>query len=204
MRFTAIVATSVLAGIVYGVLHDQVTARVCVEYFTIGHPPLIPSQSPTLLALAWGVVATWWFALPLGVALASAARLGDRPRLTAQQLVKPMLSLLGAMGVVAFLSGITGYALAARHSIEPNEWVFQNIPSARQSAFIADWWAHSASYLAGSVGAIVLCIYVWRSRSRLSPIAGQELTLSQLVAGITPENRHDETKTGGPDGNETW
>ena len=192
MRFVTIVAMAVLAGIVYGVLHDQVTARVCVEYFTIGHPPLIPSQSPTLLALAWGVVATWWFALPLGVALASAARLGDRPRLTASQLVKPMLSLLGAMGVVAFLSGTTGYVLAARHSIAPNEWVLQNIPSGKQSAFIADWWAHSASYLAGFLGAIVLCVYVWQSRSRLSPIDEQQLSLSRLVAGITPQNRHDE------------
>lgn len=166
MRFLSIVAMAVLAGIVYGILHDQVTARVCVEYFTIGHPPLIPSESPTLLALAWGVVATWWFALPLGVALASAARLGDRPRLTASQLLKPVLSLLGAMAIVALLSGVTGYMLAARQSIVPNEWIRLNIPLAKQSGFIADWWAHSASYITGFLGGIVLCLYVWRSRSR--------------------------------------
>jgi hypothetical protein len=116
----------------------------------------------------WGIVATWWFALPLGVALASAARLGDRPRLTALQLVKPVLALLGAMAIVALLSGITGYVLAARHSIVPNEWILLNIPGSRQSAFIADWWAHSASYISGFLGGIVLCLYVWRSRSRLS------------------------------------
>jgi hypothetical protein len=167
MRYIAIVAMTVFAGIVYGVLHDQVTARVCVEYFTIGHPPLIPSDSPTLLGLAWGVVATWWFALPLGVALASSARLGDRPRLSASQLIKPVLSLLGTMGTVALLSGITGYILAVRHSLVPNDWVLLHIPSARQPPFIADLWAHSASYLSGFLGAIVLCLYVWRSRSRL-------------------------------------
>jgi hypothetical protein len=169
MRFLQIVAMAVFAGVVYGVVHDQVTARVCVEYFTIGHPPLIPTESPTLLALAWGVAATWWFALPLGVALASSARLGDRPKLTALQLVRPVLTLLGAMGTVALLSGITGYVLASRHSVVPNEWILMNIPSAKQAAFIADWWAHSASYLAGFVGAIVLCLYIWRSRSRLPP-----------------------------------
>ncbi len=168
MRYIAIVAMAVFAGIVYGVLHDQVTARVCVEYFTIGHPPIIPSESPTLLALAWGVVATWWFALPLGVALASSAQLGDRPRLSASQLIKPVLSLLGAMGTVALLSGITGYILAIRHSLVPNDWVLLHIPSARQPAFIADLWAHSASYLSGFLGAIVLCLYVWRSRAHLS------------------------------------
>lgn len=31
-----------------------------------------------------------------------------------------------------------------------------------------------------------------------------ELTLSQLVAGITPENCHSEVETGGPVGNEAW
>ena len=53
MRFITIVALAVLAGITYGILHDQVTAHVCVEYFTIGHPALIPTESPTLLAIAW-------------------------------------------------------------------------------------------------------------------------------------------------------
>lgn len=164
MRFIAIVAMAVFAGIAYGILHDQVTARVCVEYFTIGHPPLIASRSPTLLALAWGVVATWWFALPLGVALASSARLGERTRLTASQLVQPVVVLLAAMGAAAFLSGVTGYVLAVRHVIVPNEWVLLHIPSDTQSAFIADSWAHLASYLAGFFGAIILCLYVWHSR----------------------------------------
>ncbi|MEA2326224.1 MAG: hypothetical protein QOE68_1183 [Thermoanaerobaculia bacterium] len=169
MRFIAIVAMAVFAGIVYGILHDQVTARVCIEYFTIGHPPLIASRSPTLLALAWGVVATWWFALPLGVALASSARLGEQPRLAASQLVKPVVFLLAAMGAAAFLSGMIGYVLAARHSLVPDEWLLLNIPSAKRYAFIADSWAHAASYLAAFFGAIILCLYVRHWRRRLTP-----------------------------------
>lgn len=62
MRFVGIIALALLAGITYGILHDQVTARVCVEYFTIGHPKIFPTTSPTLLAIGWGIVATWWFA----------------------------------------------------------------------------------------------------------------------------------------------
>ena len=81
MHSLRIIGLSLLAAIVYEIAHDQVTARVCVEYFTIGHPPLIPSESPTLLALAWGVVATWWVGLPLGIMLAVAARAGRRPKL---------------------------------------------------------------------------------------------------------------------------
>jgi hypothetical protein len=40
MQLCAIVLLCVLAAVVYGVLHDQVTARICVEYFTIGHLPI--------------------------------------------------------------------------------------------------------------------------------------------------------------------
>lgn len=56
MQVVAIIMVSVVAAITYGVIHDQITARICVEYFTIGHPRLIESDSPTVLGLFWGVV----------------------------------------------------------------------------------------------------------------------------------------------------
>jgi hypothetical protein len=54
-----IILLCVLSAITYGILHDQVTARICVEYFTIGHPPMFATDSPTFLALGWGILATW-------------------------------------------------------------------------------------------------------------------------------------------------
>lgn len=36
----------IAAAVRYGILHDQVTARICVEYFIIGHPPLFDTTSP--------------------------------------------------------------------------------------------------------------------------------------------------------------
>ena len=59
----------------YGVAHDLVTAHLSVEYFTVAHPP-IGTDDPFLLALVWGVLATWWVGVLLGVPLAAAARLG--------------------------------------------------------------------------------------------------------------------------------
>jgi hypothetical protein len=88
VEFAKIIAFGLFAAIAYGVIHDQVTARVCLEYFTIGHPALIRTSSPTLLALAWGFVATWWVGIPLGVIIAIAARHGGRPKLSAAQ-VRP-------------------------------------------------------------------------------------------------------------------
>ena len=164
MRFVGIIAMARLAGITYGILHDQVTARVCVEYFTIGHPPIFPTKSPTLLAIGWGIVATWWFALPLGFSLACAARLGERTKRSARELVRPLLTLLGAMALLALVAGITGYALAANKSIQIDRWVAESIEPSKQAAFVADLWAHTASYVGGFAGAIALCVWVWHRR----------------------------------------
>ena len=60
VQVTAIILRSVLAAAGYGIIHDQITARICLEYFTIGHTPVFATTSPTLLALGWGVIATWW------------------------------------------------------------------------------------------------------------------------------------------------
>src|SRR4029077_1503393 len=75
-----IILLCVAAAIAYGVAHDQITARVCLEYFTVFHPPVFATQSPTALALGWGVIATWWCGLLLGLLLALAARSGSRPK----------------------------------------------------------------------------------------------------------------------------
>src|SRR5438552_9368693 len=109
MESLKIILLCILAAVVFGILHDQVTARVCVEYFTIGHPPVFHTDSPTLLALGWGVIATWWVGLPLGILLASSARVGTWPRISARQLISPMLILLVIMGVCAAFFGWRGF-----------------------------------------------------------------------------------------------
>ncbi|MEX0794660.1 MAG: hypothetical protein WD045_16100 [Pirellulaceae bacterium] len=76
MQFLLIIALSIASAVIYGILHDQITARVCVEYFTIGHPPVFNTEAPTLLGLGWGIIATWWVGLILGVGLAMVARIG--------------------------------------------------------------------------------------------------------------------------------
>ena len=166
MRFFGIVALCVLASIVYGILHDQVTARVCVEYFTLGHPRIIESESPTLLAFAWGVVATWWMGLFLGILVALFSCVGHRPTLGPRDLLRPMAILLGVMAALALLAGIAGYAAAKDGRVILLPPLAERLPRVRHAAFIADLWAHRASYATGLLGAIVLCkrIVVWRRR----------------------------------------
>jgi hypothetical protein len=160
METLKIIAMCLLAGALYGVLHDQVTARVCLEYFTVFHPDLFHTQSPTLLALGWGVLATWWVSLVLGISLAIAARAGARPRVTAYGLLPKLVKLLAIMALCALAAGITGYFLQGLGM----EYYATDIPKQIRHTFYADLWAHNISYLSGFIGGIALCVIVWRGR----------------------------------------
>lgn len=161
MEALKIIALCLLAGAMYGVLHDQITARVCIEYFTVFHPNIFHTSSPTLLALGWGILATWWVSLTLGILLAIAAQAGSRPRITAQGVLPKLLKLLVIMGFCALAAGISGYYLQGLGM----EYYATNIPKQIRHTFYADLWAHNISYLSGFVGGIALCISVWRSRA---------------------------------------
>ena len=176
MQIVAIISLSVLSAVLYGMVHDQVTARVCVEYFTIGHPPIFGTDSPTLLALGWGILATWWVGLILGVPLALFARLGRRPKRSAASLIRPILVLLGAMAAVAVLAAAVGYVLARAGAVVLREPLASRVPADQHVPFLTDLWAHNGSYLAGFVGGIVLIVHVWRSRGR----AARETALPSL------------------------
>jgi hypothetical protein len=162
MESLKIIAGCVLAAILYGIVHDQFTARICLEYFAIFHPPIFSTQSPTLLAIGWGIIATWWVGVPLGVLLAISARAGSHPTLRFSQLVRPISVLLLIMGCCAFVSGIIGYA-----SGEIPEFIKNELPASLYRRFATDLWAHNASYLSGSVGGLVLCVITYWKRGRL-------------------------------------
>ena len=168
MEFFKIVLLCILAAVSYGMIHDQITARICIEYFTVAHPPVFNTQSPTLLGLGWGIIATWWVGLFLGLPLAFAARSGQRTKLTSRQLVRPISWLLLAMALLAFTAGSAGYILAARGTVRIPDFLVDAIPREHHVRFMADWWAHSASYLVGFVGGVVLIICSWRRRKAQS------------------------------------
>ncbi len=166
MEYLGIVLMCVLAAILYGIVHDQVTARVCVEYFTLGHPRILVTEDPTFLGLAWGVIATWWVGLLLGIPLAVAARVGSRPKLSMQALVRPIGCLLAIMAVVALVAGIVGWFMAASGGVSLLGPIAERIPVERQTQFIAALWAHAASYFVGLIGGVVVIVRTWRIRRK--------------------------------------
>jgi len=112
IEFLKIIGLAIIAAVGYGVIFDQITVRICLEYFTVAHPMVFPTTSPTLLALGWGVIATWWAGALLGLLAACSARLGRLPKLSAGELTRPIACSLTAMAVAAAIAGAIGYALA--------------------------------------------------------------------------------------------
>jgi hypothetical protein len=170
MNGFAIVVLCVLIACGYGIMHDQVTARLCIEYFTIGHPPLfsVPVDSPTLIGFAWGVIATWWVGLGLGIPLAAAARLGARPKRSARSLVLPLLTLAAIACLLAIAAGGIGYKLGVSNVVVLHEPLASDVEADKHPAFIANLFAHNMSYFVGTVGGIVLIAMTWRSRTTSS------------------------------------
>jgi hypothetical protein len=175
MQYVTIPLLCMTAAVVYAVLQDQVTARICVEYFTVAHTPLSATQSPTLLALDIGIRASWWFGLLLGIPLALCSRLGDWPKLRARDHLGAILCLFTTAAVIVTLAGLVGRWAAL------NDWVFllepmaSRVPRERHNDFLTDLWAHNAAYAVGGIGAVVICtrtVLVRRSAARSLMRAG--------------------------------
>ncbi len=174
MSVLGIVALAVAAAVLYGLVHDLVTAHVCVEYFTIGHAGMggPPDPSPVAQALHWGWAATWWMGALLGVLLAVAARAGPWPPRSPGSLVKPVLLVLGLMGLASAVAGLLGAFLAQRGDVRLVGVWAQAVPRERHVAFLADLWAHNAAYLAGGLLGLGLALRVVRERRRAALRAG--------------------------------
>jgi len=153
-----------LAGVVYGILHDQVTARLSLEYFTVAHPRVIASESPTALAAVWGLRAAGPPALALGLVLALAARAGPGPRRPARALVAPVGRLLGAMAAGALVAGAAGWIAGRAGWLAVPELLAGRIASGAQPGFLAAWGATLAAYAIGLGGGLALARRTWQSR----------------------------------------
>jgi hypothetical protein len=151
---------------VYGVLHDQITIRVSLEYFTLAHPKLFPTSDATLLALCWGVAGSWWIGAAFGVVLALILQSGPLARVSTLRLSRRLLVLFAITAAAASVAGGVGYEAFRRALFELPDAVRQADPSFDRDRFMAAWFAHMASYVVGGGGGILLLLQFWRERGR--------------------------------------
>lgn len=160
-----IVGACMLASVGYGILHDMFTAHVCVEYFTKWHPPIVPSRHPVVLALVWGVVASWWVGALLGLLLALATRAGRRyPKLTLADVKRPIAGVLMATGVAALAVGTVAYWSVCAWGTPPFTPPADSVAYWRPCCAVAA--AHNASYTVGALAGATALWRVFRRRTR--------------------------------------
>jgi hypothetical protein len=166
MQKTKIILLGVAVATTYGVLHDQITVRLCIEYFTIAHPPLFRTTSPMVLGACWGVAATFWVGVVLGLLLALVSQSAGQPPVPIRRLFRVMLALVAGTAALATLAGVVGFELS-RHGIVaiPAEFSDAVRPSDHYR-FMAVWFAHGASYLGGMAGGAVVIFRIWRERGK--------------------------------------
>jgi hypothetical protein len=81
-------------------------------------------------------------------------------------LIRPIACLLAVMAVCAVIAGVLGWMLARAGAVYLLDPIAQAVPREKHAAYLADLWAHNASYGIGFVGGLVLSAWVWWSRGR--------------------------------------
>ena len=154
-----IILTTWASLTLFAILHDQITARLCPEYFTVAHPDnglpgLFHNPSPTILGFAWGIAASLGPGMLAGILLALSAQAGPHPPKPPRTVFLATLPLFALMGIIASFAGYLG------HHLEP-------LPDLR--AFTAVLHAHRATYLTGTLGALLLAALLLFSRRPSRP-----------------------------------
>lgn len=151
-----------LLAVVYGVAHDLVTAHVAVEYFTVYHPRLIASQSPIVMALMWGFLATFWVGGIGGLAIALANTLGSWPSVPWARLRGWIWKWLVVVWVLA-MTLLWGLYLIA--DLMPKGDRAATFEQDRRLVAVASIHALSYAMAAGAVVVLVIATLVWRRRA---------------------------------------
>lgn len=166
----ALILGSTGLAIAYGVIHDLVTAHVAVEHFTVHHVRLVASESPVVMALLWGVIATWWFGAGAGALFAFASQGGTRlPKLSARNVLRAEFrTLVGVwIGAMVVLVGIYAFGV----SVFPESKKVDTLDWRGDVRLIAVAITHGYSYLANAMAAIGLAGWIMVKRTKLGKLS---------------------------------
>ncbi|MDX2175238.1 MAG: hypothetical protein SF028_02100 [Candidatus Sumerlaeia bacterium] len=170
-EFFRIVFLCVAAAVGYGVAHDQVSVLIAPEYLVDWHPRLFGLRQPQLVALAWGVVATWWVGAGAGIALAVSSRAGSWPKLGAADLRGGVAATVAATAASALAGGLLGYAVHG--SIDPGFLRGYVSPEERMPRLAPVAFSHFFAYQGAFLAGLVLCAATLARRRRRARAALQ-------------------------------
>lgn len=148
-----------LLACLLGIAIDLVTANVAVEYFTVHHPRVVDSTSPWVMALVWGVGASWWFGLIAGALLWGINRRRSHP-LPRRRIMKMVVPALGVIWGAMMTILVAVLAFASTIPTEQRKASFE-----ADSRLMAVALAHAGEYVLGAIVTIVLMVKVARLKS---------------------------------------
>jgi hypothetical protein len=155
----------ILAETLYGMIQDQISARISPEYFTVAHPRIDGLSDLTWLGIVWGFLGSWWGGAFLGAAVGFAACLGKRPALKPRELLLPIALVLALQAVVTAAACCVAMAEVAVPGFTIVEPLASHIPSERHDACFIVSRMHQGTYLSAILGSAILCVWiVWRRR----------------------------------------
>jgi hypothetical protein len=152
----------------YAMLQDQISARLCPEYFTVLHPPIPGLTDPTLLGISWGFLGGWWGGIVIGYVAGLVATLGPSPPLEPRELVRPLTVLVFGVAVVTGLTGFTVWHHANLLGVSLDAGLTGLVPVERHRAVLIVACYHLSAYASATIGGVVLCVWVWAERCRRS------------------------------------
>ena len=160
----ALIGFVAVAG--YAMLQDQVSARLCPEYFTVLHNPIPGVTGPTLLGVCWGFLGGWWGGVVLGYVAGLLATLGPRPKLEPRELVRPLALLIGAVAGCTALTGVSVWRHAQMMGVTLDPGMADAVPVRRHVALLTVACYHLVAYASAIVGGVVLCVWVAAERRK--------------------------------------
>jgi len=151
---------AILLSIVLGIAIDLVTANIAVDYFAVYHPHVIDSRSPWLLALVWGVIASWWAGAAGGAILAFFNR--NLPtRVPSRMVLTWMAKACGIIWctMMAIVAGV--YLLASAIPLNQRRLTFEE-----DRRLMAVAIAHSGEYVFAAIAVLIIAVKMHRYSRR--------------------------------------
>jgi hypothetical protein len=158
----------------YGIVQDQVSARLCPEYFTLFHPPIEGLTDPTLLGATWGFLGTWWGGLLLGYLAGLFATLGSKPKLAPREFLRPVAILLAFVGSSVATAGVSVWRHAALFGVSIDPGLARMLPTDEHRWLLVVACYHFVGYASAIAGGVVLCVWIGRERDRRNRIILRE------------------------------
>jgi len=154
----------------YAMVQDQISARLCPEYFTVLHNPIPGLSDPTLTGITWGFLGSWWGGALLGYGAGIAATAGKKAPLKLKQLVFPMLCVIAFITVCTALAAFSAWRHAEVFMLESQASSIEVIaPQHRLPAFVVARY-HLVAYASSVVGSVVCIVWIAISRAKMSVV----------------------------------